>query len=104
MKVKAPNAENLQKSWDDGCSDVRKVLENLYPDFFEKEETYSIGDRVTISGHDCIIATPGFKEVLFILLSDGNRYCDTLRVTDVNAITIKEIKSVIGAPFKRTES
>lgn len=36
MKVKAPTKETLQKAHDEGCSDVKKVLENMYPDFFKK--------------------------------------------------------------------
>ena len=26
-------SDSLRKAWEDGCSDVKKVLENLYPEF-----------------------------------------------------------------------
>lgn len=39
-----PTKENVRKAWEEGCGDVKKVLERLFPDCFEKPKSVSLKD------------------------------------------------------------
>lgn len=43
--MKAPSTKNIKEAYDNGCSDVKKTLEYLYPEL--KEKTFF--DRVTFA-------------------------------------------------------
>ena len=100
MKLKAITPENLQKAYDEGCSDVKKVLENLHPDYFEKEETYKQGDRLMYDGDEYIVASCESDKVVAISLRNGNRYCNPVTVDDDEAITIEEMNKILSGDFK----
>lgn len=99
---KAPTGEHLQNTWDEGCSDTRKVLENMYPDFFEKEEEiYRRGSRLEIGGNECIVAALGEKKHVVICLSDGTRHGEPFHTEDWHRITDSEIKKAVSSEFKK---
>ncbi len=111
MKVKTITPENLQKAWDEGCSDVKKVLENLYPDFFEKNEVYQSGDRFEIWGTEYILAiadrrgTKNKNEMVLINLKDGCRAESRSFTVEFSSMaTHKEIQNNLGGTkFKKIE-
>lgn len=111
MKKKLQITEDsLQKAHDNGCSDVKKVLENMYPDFFEKEvETFRRGERISVDGHECIIAVvpnSGNKEFTIVDLRDGCHWGDSFKVKDYVKILITEMSSSISTccTIKKIES
>ncbi len=38
--MKQPSKEGIQKAYDEGCEDVKKVIKNLWPEEFEKKIIY----------------------------------------------------------------
>lgn len=108
-KVPKLSAKSLQKAWDEGCSDTKKVLENLYPNFFEKEETYSIGDRFIIEDNEFILGytgdVDGSDTVTFIDIETGVRFWGAFRTDNISDITTSEIKKLLCTePFKKIKS
>lgn len=94
MKVKAPTGSNLRKAYKEGCSDVKKTLELLYPDFFKKEETFKRGERIMVDKYECIIAVlPDTKKHLIVDLRDGCHWGGTFKPKDFTKISKKELES-----------
>lgn len=44
-----PTEEDVKKAYEDGCSDIKRVMKTLFPDAF-KAETLKPGDRVASGG------------------------------------------------------
>lgn len=88
--------KNLQAAYDNGCSDVKKTLELLHPDFFEKEETCEIGDRFMIYGKEYILSNSGeVKKVILVCLEDGISRSGLKTVKNINNIKKKELSSAM---------
>lgn len=69
---KAPSKKDLQKAYNEGCSDVQKVLKNLYPDEFDKTPDITIkGNNILVNGMTA--GFPSNNEPGSIFLS-GNIY------------------------------
>lgn len=82
----------------------------MYPDFFEKDETYCSGDRFLIFNEECIlaIASEGIKEkMVFIRLDNGARIKSShFNVEYAGMATSKEIVIFLGKSinFRKIES
>jgi len=101
-KLKPLTSENLQKAYDEGCSDTKKVLENLHPDFFKGEETYRIGNRLDIEGGEYLICRIDPKNHLaLIALDDGNSWNGNFKVKDDCSITHKELTDHVDGSFTK---
>jgi len=104
MKIKDPKkltGEALTKAHSEGCSDTKKVLENLYPDFFEKKETYKRGEMIRVDGSAAIIASIGSPLMhLIISLSDGGHWGEPFTVKNSSKITHKELTSELIDEYK----
>lgn len=51
-KVKQITPEALTKAHSEGCTDVQKVLENMYPEFFKSDKIESFEDACELLGLD----------------------------------------------------
>ena len=104
--VKQVNAENLQKAWDEGCSNVKKVLENLYPDFFETGEIYKGGDQLKVNGNNYLLAyisegNGGRDKCSLIRIDNGCQYRSTFEVEDIIYIPHGILAKYIGRSFEK---
>lgn len=41
--------ENVKKAWGEGCEDVKRTLERLFPDVFEEKQEFKVGDIVKLA-------------------------------------------------------
>jgi hypothetical protein len=83
----------------EACSPWKAKLEEKFPGLFPTGSTFKIGDRIKgLNGDDeLMIAQTDSDKVNFISLSCGNRWrYEAVRVRDVEAITLSELKEVIN--------
>lgn len=102
--------DDLKKAYKEGCSDVKKVLKNLFPDAELEEKTYSAGDRIrrlNDGGSDFIIGALADDHIVLIQLSNGNRWGDPMRVDNHDKIPeyvlVEKFRSKIELVSKRCE-
>lgn len=78
------------------CDTAKQTLKILFPEVFEEEVTYSIGQRFenTESGMQFILALVDPDTVSLISLVDGNRYCKKIKVENVTKITEMEMQQI----------
>jgi len=81
MKKLEITEENLQKAHEDGCSDVKKALENMFPEVFESLKKFNLSKlklREDISGGFIFTCESskeaGFSHEMFIKIRSGGKY------------------------------
>lgn len=80
------------------CSTAKATLTTLFPECFEKEETFKKGDKFTIGCTNYILARCGVSvdHVALISLSNGNVWADIIHTSDCFKITKEELKQMLG--------
>ena len=104
MKTIKLKEENILKAHKEGCSDVKKVIENLVPELFPKQETYKLGDRFYVEGFggEYILSRIDNRSGALVSLTNGNRLKDPVRITGFFTVTQDEMGEMTeGRSFKR---
>lgn len=92
--------ENVLKAMG-SCEGFKKIAEILWPDIFESEITFRVGDKFfnDIYGDESILANVNDREVCLIGLGDGNRYRNPVTVKKLAAISVCEFLEISGGVF-----
>lgn len=92
--------ENVLKAHEEGCREVKSVLENLFPELFE--ETYEAGDYFKHNGDYYILSLFDINTIGLISVYGGRRLDELVYVNDVTRITKEEFKKITaGNAFKK---
>lgn len=94
--------ENLQKAYEEGCEDVKKVLRNLYPNEFENNKYYHRGDRFLADGREHILAAISDNEYVLICLNTG-KHCNIIKSESSEILLAKIEQSAMPLKLKYYE-
>lgn len=92
--------DNVLKTYENGCDDVKKYLKDMYPDAFPKEKTYKIGDRFKfIEGDTYILACTSDDNMALIGLDGliaGGHWGYGSKTKNTKRVTEQELYEIIG--------
>ena len=88
--------EKVIKAYNEGCFDVKKVLENMFGKETFQQQIYKAGQKFIhkSSGGKYILAQTDAAYINFISLTDGNRYTVPIKVRNAYNITRNELEKL----------
>ena len=98
MKELKLDKEKVIKAYNEGCYNVKKVLENMFGKEIFQQEVYKAGQKFQHKRHGWryILAQIDARYINFINLNDGNRYTDQIKVSNAYNISREELERLFS--------